>query len=35
MKAIIMAGGEGARLRPLTCDLPRPMVPVVNQPVMD
>jgi mannose-1-phosphate guanylyltransferase/phosphomannomutase len=35
MKAIIMAGGEGSRLRPLTCDLPKPMVPVMNLPVMD
>jgi len=29
-----MAGGEGSRLRPLTCDLPKPMVPVMNKPVM-
>lgn len=29
-----MAGGEGSRLRPLTCDLPKPMVPVMNRPVM-
>ncbi|MGI6778592.1 MAG: sugar phosphate nucleotidyltransferase [Acetivibrionales bacterium] len=35
MKAIIMAGGEGSRLRPLTCDLPKPMVPVMNIPVME
>ena len=34
MKGIIMAGGEGSRLRPLTCDLPKPMVPVMNRPVM-
>jgi len=34
MKGIIMAGGEGSRLRPLTCDLPKPMVPVMNKPVM-
>lgn len=34
MKAVIMAGGEGTRLRPLTCDLPKPMVPVLNKPVM-
>lgn len=35
MKAIIMAGGEGSRLRPLTCDLPKPMVPVMNIPIME
>jgi len=35
MKAIIMAGGEGSRLRPLTCDLPKPMVPIMNIPIME
>ena len=35
MKAVIMAGGEGTRLRPLTCDLPKPMVPIINKPVME
>lgn len=35
MKAVIMAGGEGTRLRPLTCNLPKPMVPVVNKPMME
>jgi len=34
MKGIIMAGGAGSRLRPLTCDLPKPMVPIMNRPVM-
>ena len=34
MKAIIMAGGEGQRLRPLTCDCPKPMVPILDRPVM-
>ncbi len=34
MKAIIMAGGEGSRLRPLTCGRPKPMVPVLNKPIM-
>lgn len=34
MKAVIMAGGEGSRLRPLTCDRPKPLVPVCNRPVM-
>jgi mannose-1-phosphate guanylyltransferase/phosphomannomutase len=35
MKAVIMAGGEGSRLRPLTCNKPKPMVPVVNRPLME
>ncbi len=35
MKAIIMAGGEGTRLRPLTSNQPKPMVPVINKPVME
>ncbi len=34
VQAVIMAGGEGARLRPLTCDLPKPMAPVANRPIM-
>ena len=35
MKAVIMAGGEGARLRPLTCDRPKPMVPICDRPMME
>ena len=35
MKAVVMAGGEGTRLRPLTSMRPKPMVPIVNQPVME
>ncbi|MGD0153192.1 MAG: sugar phosphate nucleotidyltransferase [Thermacetogeniaceae bacterium] len=35
MKAIIMAGGEGSRLRPLTCARPKPMVPIINRPCME
>ncbi|NLA07453.1 MAG: NDP-sugar synthase, partial [Firmicutes bacterium] len=35
MKAVVMAGGKGTRLRPLTCDRPKPMVPVVNRPMLE
>ena len=35
MKAVVMAGGEGSRLRPLTSGLPKPLVPVVGKPVME
>ncbi len=34
MKAIIMAGGEGSRLRPLTCGIPKPMVPMAGKPAI-
>lgn len=34
MKAVVMAGGEGSRLRPLTLHRPKPMVPLVDRPVM-
>jgi mannose-1-phosphate guanylyltransferase/phosphomannomutase len=34
MRAVVMAGGEGSRLRPLTINRPKPMVPLVNKPVM-
>src|SRR5258706_2096885 len=35
MRAIIMAGGFGTRLRPLTCNIPKPMVPMANKPMME
>ncbi|MEK7432158.1 MAG: mannose-1-phosphate guanyltransferase [Cyanobacteriota bacterium] len=34
MKAVLMAGGSGTRLRPLTCSIPKPMVPIVNKPII-
>ena len=34
MKAVVMAGGEGSRLRPLTINRPKPMVPMVSKPVL-
>lgn len=35
MLTIIMAGGEGTRLRPLTCNRPKPLMPVANKPIME
>ena len=35
MKAVIMAGGEGSRLRPLTCCKPKPLAPVLNKPALE
>jgi mannose-1-phosphate guanylyltransferase/phosphomannomutase len=35
MKAVIMAGGEGTRLRPLTSNQPKPMMPLANRPMME
>jgi mannose-1-phosphate guanylyltransferase len=34
MKAVILAGGEGTRLRPLTLSVPKPVVPVVDRPFL-
>ncbi len=34
MRAVVMAGGEGSRLRPLTINRPKPMVPLVNKPCL-
>ncbi len=35
MKAVVMAGGEGKRLRPLTCDIPKPTVNICSKPVIE
>jgi mannose-1-phosphate guanylyltransferase len=35
MKAMVMAAGLGTRLRPITYEIPKPMVPVANRPIME
>lgn len=35
MKAMIMAAGVGSRLMPMTSDIPKPMIPVANRPLME
>ena len=35
MKAVILVGGEGTRLRPLTCNTPKAIVPILNQPFLE
>lgn len=35
IQTVVMAGGQGTRLRPLTSNRPKPMVPVVNKPLME
>ena len=34
MDAILLVGGEGTRLRPLTYDCPKPMLPIVDRPLV-
>jgi NDP-sugar pyrophosphorylase family protein len=35
VKAVLLVGGEGTRLRPLTWSMPKGMVPIANQPFLD
>ena len=35
MKAVVMAGGQGTRLRPLTANQPKPMLPILGRPMME
>ena len=35
IRTVIMAGGHGTRLRPLTSIRPKPMVPIVNKPALE
>ncbi len=35
MKALLLAGGRGTRLRPLTDNIPKPMVPIMGKPLLE
>ena len=35
MKAVVLVGGEGTRMRPLTETLPKPLLPMVDRPFLD
>lgn len=35
MQAVILVGGEGTRLRPLTYDIPKPMAPILGKPYLE
>ena len=35
MKAMILAAGKGTRVRPITHTIPKPMIPILQKPVME
>jgi mannose-1-phosphate guanylyltransferase len=35
MRAVVLVGGFGTRLRPLTLTVPKPMLPVVHRPILE
>jgi len=35
IQAVILVGGEGTRLHPLTCSIPKAMVPILNRPFLE
>lgn len=35
MKAVIMAGGKGTRLQSISKDIPKPMIPILNKPILE
>src|ERR1700733_58012 len=35
MKAMLLAGGKGTKVRPLTDTVPKPMIPIINKPLME